>query len=128
MPDILKTAEESYLRTLLPAASAQLETASVMIQPTFAVLLEVQHHDRIFRLNTPIYLTRYAENGYIFLESKVLSIIAYGRSEQEAVESFREDFSALWDTIAQCPDGSLTPQAKQIKDKMIEQVNAVVSE
>jgi hypothetical protein len=127
MPQLLET-QEPYLRTVLSAASAQLEPSSVVMQPTHAVLLQVQYSGRIFRLNEPIYLVRYAENGYIYLESKLLSIIGYGRSERDAVNSFCEDFVVLWEAIAQSADASLTPEARGVKRKMLNVVNTVVPE
>jgi hypothetical protein len=127
MPQLLEISEP-YLRALVPAASAQLETPSVQIQPTHAVLLQVEYNGRIFRLNEPIYLTRYAENGYIYLESKRLSIIAHGTSPLDAVNSFQQDFSMLWDAIAECHDESLTPEATKVKAEFRRVVNAVASE
>jgi len=127
MPQLLEACEP-YLRALVPAASAQLESPPVQIQPTHAVLLEVEYGGRIFRLNEPIYLSRYAENGYIYLESKPLSIIAYGQSAVLAVNSFQQDFAMLWDAFAVSPEASLTPEARSVSAELRRVVNAVVSE
>lgn len=101
---------------------------SSQLQPTAAPLLELCYDGRIFRLRQPIYLARYAEDGYIYLESKELSIVAYGTSERGAVRSFEEDFATLWDEIANAPDGSLTSDARVIKGRLQQIVKEVVDE
>lgn len=100
--------------------------ASIQAQRT--PLLEIHNGGRIFRLNEPLYVQRYAENGYIYLESRQLSIIAYGRSEQEAASSFYEDFSMMWNSVAECDDESLTREAAKVKAEFRRVVNAVVQE
>jgi hypothetical protein len=95
-------------------------------QPT--PVLEIHESKRIFRLNQPIYVNRFTDNGLIYFESKALSILAYGRSENEAVESFYGDFGATWDLIAQVSDNSLTPDAIEVKREFLRVVNNVVPE
>ena len=130
MPQLLEEkSEETYLRALLPAACIQAELPGrILIQPSYAVVFEVCANGRVFRLNAPISLVRYAENGYIYFESKLFGIVACGQSPQIAADSFQEDFAVLWDEIAQQPDKLLTPEARKVKAELLNVVNAVVAE
>jgi hypothetical protein len=129
---VLLDVQSPYLRTVLTAAAyasarSEIQT-SILVQPTFAVLLEIRNNGRIFRLNEPLYLSRYAENGYIYLESKLLSTIGYGQSLASAAEDFQEEFAVLWDAVAQCEDELLTREAQIVKRNLLKAVNAVVPE
>ena len=126
--EVVRAQKVSYLMGVLSAASSQLENALAYIYPTWGLLLEVPEGNRIFRLNEPLTVSKFAENGYICLEHKGLSILSFGHSEHEAVRAFCEDFGALWDNIAQVADASLTPEAKATKRNFLKIVNSVVPE
>jgi hypothetical protein len=110
------------------AAVSQSRMQAIQMQQDIAVVPEVREGGRIFRLNEPIYLTRSAENGYIYLRNRTLSILSYGCSPHDAVQAFQEDFGALWDFIAQADDATLTPDAIEVKNRLRAIVNAVVPE
>jgi hypothetical protein len=126
--EILRAQNNCYILGVVSAASSQLVNGSINIYPTWGMLLEISEGGRIFRLNQPLVITRFAESGYICLEHKELGILSFGRSEAEAVNAFREDFGALWDGIAQAKDSALTREAKTIKKKFLKVVNSVVPE
>lgn len=118
MPQLLEQERAGfYIRALLPAAAAQYEVP-IAVQPSHAVLLEVPYHGRLFRLNHPVYLSRFAEDGYIYFAAPELSLLSYGRSEEEATKSVFEDFAVLWETIGESPDRDLTPEARQVKAEL----------
>jgi hypothetical protein len=79
------------------------------------LLSEIRSQDRLFRLNQPLRIEVSSFLGGWSYESKPLSILAFGRSRQEALASFMEDFSVLWDAIAQAPDEALTVEAIAVK-------------
>jgi hypothetical protein len=127
--DSVRSQDSAYLRTVISAASAQLEAAPpIQLGDTWGFLLEVKESGRIFRLNAPLVVSRSAENGYVCLEHKDLSILSFGCSEAEAVRAFCEDFGALWDGIAQAPNSTLTREARAVKARFIRVVNTVVPE
>jgi hypothetical protein len=127
-PSMAAFVRAAYVRSVVAALSQNGTQASILMQEALAVVLEVREGGRIFRLNEPIYLTRFAENGYIYLRNRSLSILSYGTSEQDAVVSFREDFGALWDCIAKADDATLTPDAIEVKQRLLAIVNTVVPE
>jgi len=89
---------------------------------------EIRSQGRLFRLNRPlqIKMTNFG-SGWCY-ESKLLAILAFGRSKQEVLDSFMEDFSVLWDAIAQAPDESLTIDAIAVKHAFQQLVRAVTAE
>jgi hypothetical protein len=68
-----------------------------------------------FILNVPIEVSLYQDEGLWYCEHPTFSILSSGNTPVEAVHSFCEDFSVLWDEIAQCPDDSLTREAQDVK-------------
>lgn len=78
-------------------------------------LHEISANGRRFLLRWPISPRLFFEDAVWFCESEILAILAFGRSEKEAVQSFLEDFVALWDAIAQAPDKALTTEALNVK-------------
>jgi len=106
------------INTILPALSAQLQGSYVpQVVSTSAQVIfrEIKFGTRLFRLNEPLAASVSCENGYYYLESKQLSILAFGRSRDEATKSFCEDFAMRWDVIAQAPDDALTSDARVTK-------------
>ncbi len=79
----------------------------------------------VFRLNEPILVSLSYEDGLWYCESKELSILSFGKSEEEALESFREDFSMMWEVVAQSADESLTPSAQRVKRAMRHAIDVV---
>jgi len=99
--------------------------ASNLSIQTEIILREVRVFGAVFRLNEPIQIAVFYEDGIWSCESRALSILAFGSSQQEALDSFREDFSAMWDIIGQSPDDSLTPGALEVKRTIHRIVRAV---
>jgi hypothetical protein len=120
-----------FWRSVLPVLSSQQSSASqvsIIVTDSQAILGEVKASGRVFRLNEPLAATLSFENGLCYCEFKPLSILAFGRSRQEAINSFCDDFSMVWDEIAQAPSGSLTPEAQQVRLAFKKLVNSVVPE
>jgi hypothetical protein len=92
------------------------------------ILDEIRSQGHIFLLNQPLQIevSRFA-GGWCY-ESELLAILAFGRSKQEVLDSFTEDFSVLWDTIAQVSDESLTTDALAVKHAFQALVRAVSAE
>jgi len=78
-------------------------------------LNEIRSQGRLFRLSQPLRIEVSSFLGGWSYESKPLSILAFGKSRQEALDSFMEDFSVLWDAIAQALDEALTVDAIAVK-------------
>jgi hypothetical protein len=91
-----------------------------------ASLNEITYRDRTFRLTHPLRIeVSNLLDGWCY-ESKPLAILAFGRSRQDALVSFKEDFAVLWDAIAQAPEESLTMDAVAVKYAFRAVVEAVV--
>ena len=63
--------------------------------------------------------------GKIVTRYKAVGIEGYGRSEQEALESFADVFSATWDWIATARDSELGGEARELKRELRALVAAV---
>jgi hypothetical protein len=100
----------------------------IVLDDTRALVTEVQHNGRVFRLKEVLVLARSAENGLIYFESEPLSILSYGRSPDEAIQSFCEDFAMMWDVIAEAPDDTLTQAAQKVKRTLKALVKSVAPE
>jgi hypothetical protein len=96
------------------------------VQTTFAIgttgtitpllwLNEIVVPGRRLLLNWFLTPRLYIEDSTWYCESESLGILAFGHSSEEAIHSFVQDFSALWDAIAQAPDDSLTADALDVK-------------
>lgn len=81
--------------------------------------------DRVFELNNPISVALYEEDGLWNCEYEACAILSVGNVSVEAVRSFCEDFSVLWDEIAQSPDDSLTNEARRVKACLLSVVKSV---
>ncbi len=91
-------------------------------------LTEVRASGRIFRLNRPLSVTRFSENGMCYCEYKPLAITSFGRSYALAMQAFHEDFAALWDAIAEVGDDALTGDAIEVKKEFRNLVQSIVAE
>ena len=86
---------------------------------------EVKFDRIVFELSAPIPLLLYQEDDLWYCEQPDFSILASGGTAERAVYSFCEDFSALWDEIAQARDGSLTKEAVRVKHALSSAVRSV---
>src|SRR5215469_12221996 len=90
----------------------------------FRVELEQIHfHERFFDFHKPLEF-KFAQGGGMW-ECEACGITSLGNDPQEAIFSFCEDFSVLWDEIAQAPDESLTKAAQRIKGNMLFAVKSI---
>jgi hypothetical protein len=76
---------------------------------------EISLPERQFVLSQYLTPRLYCEDSMWYCESESLGILAFGQSREEAICSFLQDFSALWDGVAQIPDESLTADALDVK-------------
>jgi hypothetical protein len=65
------------------------------------------------------------QNDLLFCENAQLGIIAYGDTREEVIREFSNEFSALWDIIAEEKDSRLTKDARLLKRRLIELVRKV---
>lgn len=80
---------------------------------------------KVFQLAQPI-LTRIKKQKDIYIaEYKPLDIIVYGRSENEVIEEFNNEFSLLWDCIVCENDENLTEDAQALKKKLSDMVKGI---
>jgi hypothetical protein len=86
-------------------------------------LSEIRFHNRVFEFHKPLDLLLYLDDGVWVCEC--CGILSVGCSIAEVVVSFCEDFSMLWDEIAQRPDDELTKQAQDTKRHMLFVVKSV---
>jgi len=94
--------------------------------PTQVVYLrEIVYAGRRFRLKRRLWIKVASEDGVWYAENPTLGIIAYGDSVADALDSFQEDFSVLWEEIAQAEDHELTVEARRVKAFLREIVEAV---
>ncbi|MGA2722172.1 MAG: hypothetical protein ABSG79_07125 [Bryobacteraceae bacterium] len=89
--------------------------ATMVFEPGFQILHEIETGGQVFRLSRPIDVHVSIEDGLWINQSHDLSILAAGESKAEALRSFCEDFAVLWEQIATAPDDSLTPDAIKVK-------------
>lgn len=101
--------------------------AALVFEPGFQILNEIEVGGRLFRLRQPVDVTVSVEDGLWINETKALSIVAVGDTKDEALRSFRDDFSILWDQIASAPDDSLTGDAIGVKRVLSDMVESVVT-
>jgi hypothetical protein len=84
---------------------------------------KIHFHERIFEFHKPVEF-KFTQNADVW-ECEASGITSFGTSAQDAVLSFCEDFSVLWDQIAQAPDESLAKSAQRIKGNMLFVVKSI---
>jgi hypothetical protein len=106
----------------------QVPAEELGIEKSPLVLRKIRSQGRIFLLNQPleIEVSRF-EGGWCY-ESTPLAILAFGKTKQQALHSFTEDFLVLWDAIAEAPDESLTKDAVAVKRAFQQLVSAAATE
>jgi hypothetical protein len=83
--------------------------------PTQLFVRKVSIGGDSFSLVSPLRIDVSFEEGLWYFQADALSIISYGQAKNDALRSFRSDFSALWRAIVQSPDDDLTPSALAVK-------------
>ncbi len=89
-------------------------------------ILNVVARGTTFRLRTPLPVTIVREGDNWSCEAQELSILSFGPSRESAVESFSEDFLAMWEVIGKSPDERLTPGALRVKQRLHDLVESIV--
>ncbi|MHB8539434.1 MAG: hypothetical protein ACYDCD_00620 [Candidatus Acidiferrales bacterium] len=89
---------------------------------------EIKFDGTVFRLNAPIQIAIYVEDGLWNCEQKDFSSLSFGPTLERAIHSFREDFAILWHEIAQAPDEDLTGDAQRVKRALLSAVKTVETE
>jgi hypothetical protein len=86
---------------------------------------DVKVDHRVFQLNQPLdlFLERVDEGWSC--EEPILGLFGFGKNNVKAVCSVFQDFSVLWDEIAQAPNDVLSDDAQRIKLKLLSFVKSV---
>ena len=122
-------APQDFRHQLRPRLSQVLATGSrtpIVYEPVFSVTRELQYGNRRFTLRQPIRIQTDYRDGLWFHESPELSIVACAPLRSESLNSFCMDFAAIWDHIAQQPDTTLSEDARQLKGKLLQIVEAAL--
>ena len=76
---------------------------------------EVAVAGNAFVFAAPVEGDMFHEEGLWYLESKPFSILSFGQTKTDALHSFRSDFVAVWENIAEASDADLTSSAVAVK-------------
>jgi hypothetical protein len=107
---------------------ARFDSSSVVcprLTKYYIKLEHVQFGGKTFRLNSPISLLLYEEDGGWCCENSDFMSLTFGATAREAVYSFCEDFAVLWNEIALAPNEDLAPDAQRLKEMLQSLVRAV---
>jgi hypothetical protein len=86
---------------------------------------EVKVDRRVFQLNRPLDLLLERADGGWSCEEPILALVGFAGESVDAVCSVFEDFSVLWDEIAQAPDDVLSEDAQRTKQELLSFVKSV---
>jgi hypothetical protein len=87
-------------------------------------LEDVSFQGTVFELTNIITVALYQEDDVWYCEYEPCGILSVGDTAEQAVHSFSEDFSVLWDEIAQCSDDALTVEAQATKHCLLSLVKS----
>lgn len=108
------------------ATESSLYCGPVLVRPKQRYLIQaVPYHDTIFRLNAPLEVSLYPDDGLWICECEPISSSVHAETLTGALTAFCEDFAVLWDEIARASDDSLAPDAQQLKGTLRSLVKAV---
>jgi hypothetical protein len=86
---------------------------------------EVKFDRRVFELNRPLdLLLDRGDDGWT-CEGPILALFGFGKKSAQAICSVFEDFSVLWDEIAQVSDDVLSEDAQRTKRELLALVKSV---
>ncbi len=86
---------------------------------------EIKFERTVFALDHPVELTLERVAGGWTCEEPEFSLFGFGETAAKAVCSVFEDFSVLWDEIAQAPDEDLSEDAQLTKYALLAFVKSV---
>src|ERR1035438_5674621 len=81
-------------------------------------VVRIIHDNTVFALRAPINLDVREEGPYCLVEYEPLGLQGRGRDQEEALESFADQFRGMWEWIASADDPKLTQDARRLKRKM----------
>ena len=127
---------EDVIRDLIPGSTVEVEgratlndrgdvakieeifdARSVQLIPSYWTKVYYDNHQ--FDLKEPITITVNFLDGLWIHECEYLSIIGYGKTRSESLDSFRMEFDSCWFTIAQEDDNKLSYDALDLKKKLL---------
>src|ERR1035441_8204560 len=82
-------------------------------------VVRIIHGSTVFGLRAPIDLDVRDDGPYCLVEYEPLGIQGRGRDQEEALESFADQFRGMWEWIASADDPKLTQDARRLKRKML---------
>ena len=82
-------------------------------------VVRIFHGHTAFSLRAPIDLDVRDDGPYCLVEYEPLGIQGRGRDQEEALESFADQFRGMWEWIASADDPKLTQDARRLKRKML---------
>ena len=87
-------------------------------------VVRIIHGLTVFSLRIPIDLDVRDDGPYRLVEYEPLGIQGRGRDQEEALESFADQFWGMWVSIASADDLKLTQDARRLKRKMLSVVKS----
>jgi hypothetical protein len=88
-------------------------------------VVRIIHGNTVFALRVPIDLDMHEQDQYCVVEYEPLGLCGRGRNQEQALESFADQFWGMWDWIASADDLKLTPDARRLKRRMRSLVSSV---
>jgi len=88
-------------------------------------VVRILHGNTVFGLRTPIDLAVRDDGPYCLVEYEPLGLQGRGRGQEDALESFADQFWGMWEWIASADDSKLTQDARRLKRKMLRLVRSV---
>ena len=88
-------------------------------------VVRILHGNTVFALRAPIDLDVRDEGPYCLVEYGPLGLQGRGNDQEEALESFADQFWGIWEWIASVDDSKLTQDAQRLKRRMLKVVSSV---
>src|SRR5271157_2378594 len=82
-------------------------------------VVQIRYGTETFHLKQPIDLEVRSDHGHSIVAYPALEIEGYGDNDQEALESFADQFGSTWHAVALASDLELTRDARQLKKRML---------
>lgn len=117
------------------AAWTEMRTATVQIRRVEGwdmrheiAITQVVHAGRVFRFAQRVLCEVGEQDGYPAIRCPRLGVVVMARTEAELMPELAAEICFLWDTYAQAPDGTLSPEARALKASLLAAVAEVVEE
>jgi len=86
---------------------------------------EVRTPQGIFHLSRPIRVQLTVDGALWVAWCEEFQILGHGESPPRAIQSFGEEFVAVWDGLADVPDADLTRDAQELRQQLVDLVQAI---